>query len=156
MHLIDQRLKEESLILPEGKGLPGAAYVPYTLYRGLMTVSGTLPMKDGAPQFVGKVGRDISLEQAQDAARLCAVNILALVKQACGGDWGRLERTLRLGIFVNSTDDFIDAPKVANGASALIKSVLGEKGEHARFAVSVAQLPFGCAVEVDAAFALKD
>jgi enamine deaminase RidA (YjgF/YER057c/UK114 family) len=155
MSAIEQKLNELGVTLPEAKPLAGAAYVPYTLHKGIVTVSGTLPMKDGAPQFIGKVGREFSIEQGQECARLCAINILTQLKKACEGNWDKLEQTIRLGIFVNSTDNFTDAPKVANGASNLIKDVLGEKGNHARFAVSVAQLPFGCAVEVDAVFGIK-
>jgi enamine deaminase RidA (YjgF/YER057c/UK114 family) len=154
MAAIEEKLNNLGITLPEAKPLTGVAYVPYTVYNGLVTVSGTLPMKDGAPQFIGKVGKEFSIEQGQECAQLCAINILAWLKHACGGDLSKVKQTLRLGIFVNSTDSFTDAPKVANGASNLIKEVLGEKGEHARFAVSVAQLPFGCAVEVDATFVI--
>lgn len=151
------KLTELNITLPEAKPLPGAAYVPYTSHHGLVTVSGTLPMKDGAPQFVGKLGREFSIEEGQQCAWLCGVNILAQLQAACGGDLSKVKKVLRLGIFVNSTDDFTDAPKVANGVSELFKSVFaGEVGEHARFAVSVAQLPFGVAVEVDGAFAIED
>jgi enamine deaminase RidA (YjgF/YER057c/UK114 family) len=112
-------------------------------------------MKDGAPQFVGKVGREWSIEEGQECAKLCGINILSQLKAACGGDLDKVKKVIRLGIFVNSPDDFTDAPKVANGVSALFKTVFaGEKGEHARFAVSVAQLPFGVAAEVDGAFAI--
>lgn len=151
-------LKMESLgiELPEAKNAPGAAYVPYTSYNGIVNMSGQLPMKDGAPQFIGKVGKDFSIEQGQECARLCGLNILAHLRAACGGDLNKVKQVLRLGIFVNSPDDFTDAPKVANGVSALFKEVFGEEvGAHARFAVSVAQLPFGVAVEVDGAFAIE-
>ena len=155
MAAVEQKLKELGIVIPESKPLAGAAYVPFTSHNGLVTVSGQLPMKEGAPQFIGKVGREYSIEQGQECAKLCAINILAQLKAACGGDWDRLQQTLRLGIFVNSPDDFTDAPKVANGASTLFTELFGDKGKHARFAVSVAQLPFGCAVEVDGAFAIK-
>lgn len=148
-------LQSLNIEVPEAKNAPGAAYVPYTHHNGLVTMSGQLPMKDGAPQFIGKVGRDFSIEEGQECARLCGLNILAHLKAACGGDLEKVQKVLRLGIFVNSTDNFTDAPKVANGVSELFKSIFGEeRGAHARFAVSVAQLPFGVAVEVDGAFVI--
>lgn len=152
---VESRLAELGIALPQAKPLAGAAYVPYTLHAGLVTMSGQLPMKDGAPQFIGKVGREWTIEQGQECARLCGINILAHLKAACGGDLSKVQKVLRLGIFVNSPDDFTDAPKVANGVSELFKAAFGDEiGAHARFAVSVAQLPFGVAVEVDGAFAI--
>jgi len=155
MSKVEARLKDLGIVLPEGKPLAGAAYVPYTLYNGVVNMSGQLPMQDGKPQFIGKVGRDWTIEQGQECAKLCAVVVLSHLKVACGGDLDKVKKVLRLGIFVNSTDDFTDAPKVANGASELIKAAFGDEiGAHARFAVSVAQLPFGVAAEVDGTFAI--
>jgi enamine deaminase RidA (YjgF/YER057c/UK114 family) len=154
MTAIAKKLEEMNIILPEAKPLAGAAYVPYTIHQGVVTMSGTLPLKDGTPQFIGKLGRDFSIEQGQEAARLCGINILAQLRAATGGDLSKIKQVIRLGIFVNSTDEFTDAPKVANGVSTLFKELFGEKGNHARFAVSVAQLPFGVAVEVDGQFVI--
>lgn len=155
MTAVAKKLEELGVTLPEAKPLAGAAYVPYTVHNGVVTLSGTLPLKDGAPQFIGKVGREFTIEQGQEAARLCGINILAQLRAACGGDLSKVQQVIRLGIFVNSPDDFTDAPKVANGVSTLFKDLFGEKGNHARFAVSVAQLPFGVAVEVDGQFAIS-
>jgi len=156
MTAVAKKLTELGITLPAAKNAPGAAYVPYTLHEGAVTMSGQLPMKDGAPQFIGKVGREFSIEQGQECAHLCGLNILAHLQAACGGDLSKVKRVLRLGIFVNSPDDFTDAPKVANGVSQLFKDVFGDEiGAHARFAVSVAQLPFGVAVEVDGAFIIE-
>lgn len=150
---IDSKIKELGLSLPEAIK-PAANYVPYTVTGKTVYVSGMLPLEGGKPQFIGKVGADISLEDAQTCAQLCGLNILAHLKNACDGDLDRVARVLRMGIFVNSTPDYTDQPKVANGVSDLMVGLFGEKGHHARFAVGVAQLPFGVAVEVDATFEL--
>lgn len=147
-----ERIKELGFELPEAS-MPAANYVPYVISGNQVIISGQLPMKGGKPQDIGKVGREISLEQAQMTAKQCGLNILAHLEKACGGDLSKVKRCLRLGVFVNSTDDFTDQPKVANGVSDMMVDVFGkEKGAHARFAVGVAQLPFGVAVEVDAVF----
>jgi enamine deaminase RidA (YjgF/YER057c/UK114 family) len=148
---IDARLKQLGIVLPTPP-LPAANYVPYVVSRGLAFIAGQVPFVDGKAQFVGKLGKDFTVEQGQQAARLCAINILAQVKAACGGDLGRVVRCVRVGGFVNCTPDFLDQPKVVNGASDLLVSVLGEAGKHARFAVGAPSLPLGVAVEVDATF----
>ena len=106
----------------------------------------------GKAEYVGKLGREISVEYGQKAARLCALNILTHLKTACGGDLDRVKRVLRLGGFVNSTPDFTQMPQVVNGASDLMVEVFGDAGRHARAAVGVASLPLGVAVEVEAMF----
>jgi enamine deaminase RidA (YjgF/YER057c/UK114 family) len=131
---------------------PAANYVPYTQSGNLIFVSGTLPMKDGKPQFIGKLGADVSLEQGQECARLCGLNILAHLKNACGGNLDKVKKLVRMGIFVASANGFTDQPKVANGVSDMMVSVFGDAGRHARFAVGVSELPFGVSVEVDATF----
>ena len=148
---IEKKLAELGMTLPPSV-LPAANYIPYTISNNVVHVSGTLPMKDGKPQDIGKLGREFTVEQGQETARLCALNILGHVKAACGGDLTRVKRVVRLGIFVNSTEDFTDQPKVANGISDLMVELFGEAGKHARFAVGVSQLPFGVAVEIDGAF----
>lgn len=148
---IEAKLQAKGLVLPPSV-LPAANYVPYTLAGNQVIVSGQLPMKDGKPQGIGKVGREFTIEQGQEVARQCVLNVLGHVKAACGGDLSRVKKCLRLGVFVNSTEDFTDQPKVANGASDLMVELLGEAGKHARFAVGVSQLPFGVAVEVDGTF----
>jgi enamine deaminase RidA (YjgF/YER057c/UK114 family) len=116
----------------------------------LVFISGQVPIKDGKFQYQGKLGDGMSLEDAQAAARLCAINIVAQAKAACGGDLDRVKRVVKLTGFVNSTGDFTDQPKVVNGASDLMVEVFGDKGKHARAAVSAASLPAGVAVEVEA------
>lgn len=148
---IDSKLAALGITLPASV-MPAANYVPYTVSGNQVFVSGTLPMKDGKPQDIGKLGREFTLEQGQATARLCAINILAHVKAACGGDLDRVKKVIRMGIFVASAEGFTDQPKVANGASDLMVEIFGEAGKHARFAVGVAELPFGVAVEVDATF----
>jgi enamine deaminase RidA (YjgF/YER057c/UK114 family) len=145
---IDRKLEELGLALPQAAA-PVAAYVPTVLAGNLLHVSGQLPFKDG--QLVtGRVGDGVSLEDGQEAARLCALMICAQVKAALGGSLGRVERIVKLGVFVNSTGDFTDQPKVANGASELMVALFGDAGKHARSAVSVPALPLGAAVEIDA------
>ena len=151
---IDRKLEELGLALPQAAA-PVAAYVPTVLAGNLLHVSGQLPFKDG--QLVtGRLGDGVSIEDAQEAARLCGLMILAQVKAALGGSLGRVERIVKLGVFVNSTGDFTDQPKVANGASELMVALFGEAGKHARSAVSVPALPLGAAVEIDAIVQVGD
>lgn len=149
---IDTALASLAITLPASV-LPAANYVPYVVSGNMVSISGQLPMKDGKPQDIGKVGKDISIEQAQGTAKLCGINILSHLKAACGGDLSRVKRCVRLGVFVNSTEDFTDQPKVANGVSDMMVAIFGKEiGAHSRAAVGVAQLPFGVAVEVEALF----
>lgn len=148
---IDARLATLKLELPKAAP-PVANYVPVTLAAGLAFVSGQVTSWNGEFRYKGKLGKDFGIEEGQQAARICALNIIAQLKAALGGDLDRVKRCLKLGVFVNSTPDFTDQPKVANGASDLIVEVFGEAGKHARFAVSAGSLPLGCAVEVDAVF----
>src|SRR5271170_1462165 len=136
---ISKKLKDMNIELPQSV-MPVANYVPYTVVGNLVFVSGTLPMKDGKPQDIGKVGKEFTIEQAQATARLCGINILAHVKAACGGDLGRVKKCVRLGVFVNSAAGFTDQPKVANGVSDLMVGIFGDAGKHARFAVGVSEL----------------
>ncbi len=147
---IDAKLTSLGLSLP-AVTMPAANYVPYVINGNLVYFSGTLPMKEGKPQFTGKLGKDISLEQGQECAKLCVLNILSHLKNALG-DLGKVKRVIRLGVFVASAPGFTDQPKVANGASDLMVGLFGDSGKHARFAVGVAELPFGVAVEIDATF----
>ena len=151
---IEAKLQEMGLKLPEAT-LPAANYVPTQITGNQLVISGQLPMKDGKPQFIGKVGKDVSMEDAQACARQCGLNILAHTKAALGGDFSRVVKLVRLGVFVNATDDYTDHPKVANGVSDMMVELMGDSGKHARFAVGVSGLPFGVAVEVDATFEIK-
>jgi enamine deaminase RidA (YjgF/YER057c/UK114 family) len=143
-----------NLELPQ-PAAPAATYVPYRIHNNVVYISGQLPMWNGELKYVGKVGQDYDISQAQDAARLCALNIIAQLKHACNGDLDRVDACLRLGGFVNCVDNFKDQPKVINGASEVMIQVFGDRGLHARAAVGVNTLPLGVAVEVDAMFALK-
>lgn len=154
MSAIEQKLTSMGIILPIAS-MPAANYVPYTISGNLVFLSGTLPMKDGKPQGIGKLGRELSLEQGQETARLCGINILSQLKAACGGDLSRVVRCVRMGIFIASAEGFTDQSKVANGVSDMMVEIFGDAGRHARFAVGVAELPFGASVEVDATFEIK-
>lgn len=144
---IDHKLAELGLTLPAAAA-PVAAYVPTVEVNGLLHISGQLPFKDGTV-ITGRLGADVSLEDGTAAAQACALMIVAQIKAALGG-LHRVERIVKLGVFVNSAADFTDQPKVANGASDLMVALFGEAGKHARSAVGVPTLPLGAAVEVDA------
>jgi enamine deaminase RidA (YjgF/YER057c/UK114 family) len=146
---IDARLEEMGIELPE-PAVPVANYVAYVITGNLIFVSGQVPVVAGEFKYVGKVGGDLTVEDGQAAARLCGINIIAQVRQALGGDLDRVTRVVKLGGFVNSTPEFTGQPQVINGVSDLIGEVFGDKGKHARAAVSAGSLPVGVAVEVDA------
>lgn len=148
---VEARLAELGIELPEAAA-PVANYVPAAEAGGLVFVSGQLPFWNGELKGVGKVGRDMDAEAAAGVARYCALNLIAHARAACGGDLDRVARVVRLGVFVNCTDDFASHPQVANGASNLVVDVFGEAGRHARTAVGVPSLPLGAAVEVEAVF----
>jgi enamine deaminase RidA (YjgF/YER057c/UK114 family) len=150
---IDARLAELGIELAAPPA-PAANYVPYVIAGDMVFVSGQIPMTAAGIDTLikGKVGADIDVTAAAAAARICAINLLAQVKAACGGDLDRLVRVVKLTGFVNSVPDFGDQPKVINGASDLLVEVLGDKGRHSRSAVSAGALPFGCAVEVEGIF----
>lgn len=152
--MIEQKLKELGLELPT-LSAPRASYVGFKICGNTLVISGQLPLKDGKPTLIGKLGDDVTIEQAYIAGQQCALNILAQAKAAVGGDWNRIVQVVRLGGFVNCVPTFIDAPKVVNGASDLMVKLFGDAGSHARAAVGVASLPSGVAVEVDAIFELK-
>jgi enamine deaminase RidA (YjgF/YER057c/UK114 family) len=149
---IEARLEALDLVLPEAKAAIGT-YVPFVHMNGQLLISGQLPMKDGAVAVTGMLGNDVELTQGQDAARLCALNILAQAKAALG-DLDRIVQLLRLNGFVNAGPGFADHPKVINGASDLMVEILGDKGRHTRIAVGCSSLPLNAAVEVDATFAI--
>ncbi|MBM6577012.1 RidA family protein [Microvirga sp. SRT01] len=145
---IDTKLAELGLSLPEAAA-PVAAYVSAVEAGGMLFLSGQLPFKDG--QLVkGRLGENVSLEDGQEAAKLCGLMVVAQIRKALNGDLARVKRIVKLGVFVNSTADFTDQAKVANGASELMVALFGDIGRHARSAVGVPVLPLGAAVEVDA------
>lgn len=147
---IEARLAELGITLPEAAA-PVASYQPVVVSGGIAYVSGQLPFLDGE-LVTGRLGADAALERGIAAARACGLMILAQLAKA--GLIGRVERIVKLGVFVNSAATFIDQPKIANGASDLMADVFGEAGRHARSAVGVASLPLGAAVEVDAIVAV--
>lgn len=132
-----------------------ANYLAAVQAGDMVYVSGQLPMKDGALMCTGKLGKDVSIEEGQAAARQCAINALAALSGVIDGQWDRVAQVVRLGGFVASVDGFNDQPKVVNGASDLMVEVFGEKGRHARAAVGVNELPLGAAVEVEFLFRLN-
>lgn len=149
---IEARLKALDLALPEAKAAI-ANYVPFVHLGGQLIVSGQLPLKDGGIAVAGKLGDGVSVAGGQEAARLCALNILAQAKAALG-DLDRIVQLVRLNGFVNAAPDFADHPKVINGASDLMVEILGDKGRHTRIAVGCTSLPMNAAVEIDAIFAI--
>ncbi|MDT0682060.1 RidA family protein [Roseicyclus sp. F158] len=149
---IETRLTEMGLTLPDAPA-PAANYVPYVVSGDLVFVSGQISQGPDGP-IRGKLGADFELEQGVEAARACALSLLAQARAACGGDFGRLAQVVKLTAFVNSTPEFTDQPKVVNGASDLLVALLGNKGRHSRSAVSAASLPMGVAVEIEAIFRL--
>jgi enamine deaminase RidA (YjgF/YER057c/UK114 family) len=148
---IDARLKELGIDLPTPPA-PVASYVPYVISGNLVYVSGQVTMGPNGLEYDGKVGADISLDDGKAAAKLCAINVMAQAKAACGGDLDRVRRWVKLGVFVNATPDYTQHPEVANGASDLFVAVFGDAGKHARAAVGAGSLPRGVACEVEAVF----
>ena len=151
---IESRLAELGLSVPLAP-IPAANYIPWVRTGSLVFIAGQVPVKDGRFRWVGKLGRDYTVEQGQEAAREVALNVLSQLKTALDGDLDRVVRAVKLNGFVNSTDDFTHQPHVINGASGLMIDVFGEAGRHARSAVGVAQLPFGVAVEIDGVFEVR-
>ena len=154
MNDIDARLKELGIEVPDAPP-PAANYVPFVITGNTVVVSGQLPMVAGEITSSGHLGGGVSIDDGYAAARVCAINLIAQVKAACGGDLSRVKRVVRLGGFVNSTPDFTDHPKIINGASDLMAEVFLEAGKHARAAVGVAALPFGVSVEVEGTFEIS-
>ncbi|MFN0263852.1 RidA family protein [Tepidamorphus sp. 3E244] len=150
---IEKRLSELGIELPEPMA-PVANYMAWVVSGKMVYVSGQVPIVDGKPQHIGQCGNSISTEDAVQAARICAINLISQAKAAAGGDLDKIARVVKLVGFVNSAPDFKDHPTVINGASDLMVDVFGDKGRHARSAVGVAALPLGLSVEVEAIFEL--
>lgn len=151
---IYDRVREAGITLPT-LTIPAAAFRPYVVYDNQLIISGQLPVRDGKTLFSGQVPDAVSVSDAQTAARLCVINILAWAHHATDGDLNRISRVLRLGGFVATSEGFADAPAVINAASELTTQIFGERGSHARIAIGVASLPFNAPVEVEATFALE-
>ena len=150
----DNKIKELKIILPEAKA-PVGNYVATKISGKMLFVSGQISIDENGQLIKGKIGNDLDAEAGYNAAKRCALSIIAQVKKACDNDLSKIKSCIKLTGFVNSTDDFTDQPKVINGASDLIASVFGDAGMHARAAVSTNSLPLGVSVEVDAIFELN-
>jgi enamine deaminase RidA (YjgF/YER057c/UK114 family) len=151
---IEARLRELGVELPQPSA-PGANYVPFLRSGDLVFLTGQLSQWNGERRFIGKLGREFGIPEGQQAARLCALNLLAHLRVALEGDLNRVVRVVRLAGYVNSTPDFVGQSQVMNGASDLIVSLFGEAGRHTRMAVGVAALPYDVAVEVEGTFEVR-
>jgi len=154
-NIIDQRLKELNIQLDDAS-VPAGSYVPYVITNNLVFISGQLPFIDGKLTIKGKVGDNVSLDDAVKMSEACAKALLSQLKAACNGNLDKVNKVVKLGGFVASAPNFTDQPKVINGASDLIVNIFGEKGKHSRFAVGVAALPLNVPVEIDGVFEIED
>ena len=152
--MIEKNINKLGIIIPDAPA-PVGAYVAFKFVNKLLFISGQISVDSNGRFIKGKVGKDIDLKKGQEAAKLCAINIIAQAKKACSGDLEKISSCIKLTGFVNSSDEFIDQPKIINGASELISAVFGENGKHTRAAISVNSLPLGVSVEIDAIFELK-
>ena len=150
----EEKIKELKVNLPEAKA-PVGNYVAAKVSGKMLFISGQISIDETGQLIKGKVGKDLDTDAGYNAAKRCALSIIAQVKKACNNDLSKVKSCVKLTGFVNSTDEFIDQPKVLNGASDLIASVFGDAGMHTRAAVSTNSLPLGVSVEVDAIFELK-
>ena len=151
---VNENLSKLNLIIPKAPD-PVGAYVAFKKVNNFLFISGQLPIPNDGKMIKGKIGKDFTLEDGQKASKLCVINILAQVKKALNGDLNKVKNCVKITGFVNSTDDFKDQPKVINPASEILSSVFGEKGKHARAAVSTNALPLGAVVEIDAIFEIE-
>ena len=150
----EENIKKNNIILPKAPD-PVGSYVATKIVGNLLFISGQISMNDKAELIKGKLGKELSTEDGYNAAIRCALSIIAQAKKACSGDLNKIKSCIKLTGFVNSTDSFIEQPKVINGASDLIVTIFGDLGMHTRAAVSTNSLPLGVAVEVDAIFELN-
>ncbi len=149
--MISDNLKKLNITLPEAPN-PVGAYVAFKKVNNLLFVSGQLPIDKDGKIIKGKIGKDLSIEDGQKASRLCVINILAQTNKALNNKLDKVKNCIKITGFVNSTDDFKDQPKVINPASETLTAVFGDKGKHARAAISASALPLGAAVEIEAIF----
>ena len=152
--MIEENIKKLGIAIPDAPA-PVGAYVAFKSVGKLLFISGQISVDSNGRFIKGKVDKDIDLKKGQEAAKLCAINIIAQAKKACNGDLEKISSCIKLTGFVNSSDEFIDQPKIINGASELISAIFGENGKHTRAAISVNSLPLGVSVEIDAIFELK-
>ena len=151
---IEERIKSLNISIPNAPS-PVGAYVAYKIINNIVYISGQLPIDINGKINKGKVGSDLTTEQGQIAAKLCCINLIAQLKTACNGDLNKVKNCIKITGYVNSTDTFVDQPKVINPVSELLVKIFGEFGKHTRAAVSVNSLPLGASVEVDAIFEVK-
>ena len=149
-----ENLKKLNVEIPKAPD-PVGAYVAYKKTANLLFISGQIPIDINGKITKGKLGKELSIEEGQAAAKLCAINIIAQAKKACNENLENIKNCIKLTGYVNSTNEFSDQPKVINAASELISAVFGENGKHTRAAISTNSLPLGAAVEIDAIFELK-
>jgi len=154
MHSIDKKINEMGLILPTVPS-PVANYVPFKIKQKTVFISGQGPIINGKIIYEGKVGKNLTIDDGINAAKLCCLNILSIIKSVCDDNWDNFEEIIKIGGFVNCIDSFKDHPKVINGASDMLVEILGEKGKHSRFAVGSNSLPINIAVEIEAIFILS-
>ena len=154
-NIIDQKLKELNIELDDAS-VPAGSYVPYVITNNLVFISGQLPFINGKLTIKGKVGDNVSLDDAVKMSEACAKALLSQLKAACNGNLDKVNKVVKLGGFVASAPNFTDQPKVINGASDLIVNIFGDKGKHSRFAVGVAALPLNVPVEIDGIFEIED
>ena len=152
--MIEQNINKLGLAIHDAPA-PIGAYVAFKIVNKFLYISGQVSVDSNGKFIKGKVGKDIDLKEGQEAAKLCAINIIAQAKKACNGNLEKISSCIKITGYVNSSDEFIDQPKVLNGASELISAVFGEKGKHTRAAISVNSLPLGVSVEIDAIFELN-
>jgi enamine deaminase RidA (YjgF/YER057c/UK114 family) len=151
---LENKIKELNIILPKAAN-PVGSYLATRIVGKMLFISGQISISEKAELIKGKLGRELNTEEGYEAAKRCALNIISQAKKACGDDLSKIKSCIKLTGFVNSTEDFIEQPKVINGASDLIVSIFGNSGMHTRAAVSTNSLPLGVAVEVDAIFELN-
>ena len=152
--MISENLKKLNIEIPSAPD-PVGAYVAYKIIGKILYISGQLPIDKDGEIIKGKIGKDLTLEDGQKASKLCVANILAQAKKALDGDLNKVKNCIKITGYVNSTDDFIDQPKVLNSASEVLAGIFGNSGKHTRVAVSANSLPLGIAVEIDAIFEIK-
>ncbi len=152
--IVNKKIEELKIVLPEAKA-PVGSYVATKIVGKLLYISGQISIDENGKLIKGKIGKELTTDQGYDAAKRCGLSIVSQVKNACNGDLSKVKSCIKLTGFVNSSDDFIEQPKVINGASDLISLIFGEAGMHTRAAVSTNSLPLGVSVEVDAIFELN-
>jgi len=151
---VEEKIKQLNIEIPKSPK-PVGAYVAFRIVNKLVYISGQVSFDQNGNLIKGKVGSELSLEQGQGAAKACAINIISQLKSACEGDLEKVKSCIKINGYVNSADNFLDQPKVINAASELIVNVFGEKGKHARAAVSANSLPLGAAVEIESIFEIN-